>query len=327
MSPARPSDRPMRPRMTEHRPKPTGPVVAPTAVSLSVSLTELVSSMKPTYFPVVSPDTIRLVSLSSAAHKDPMFLTRTGDVTLIFGTGFTTIENVGTTYPSFPDMRLIDSEKDHLAGWVLLETGFDLVTFQMILEMLGFPFVYGSRDVIAYIRDNVKDIEFLDKCRFFELFSPGSDERKIAEFTLKNTSTGLSVSVGNKGYVDAVHMIDSTAILTSAYPVLSKKDDIYIFPSLDTTFVSGEILDILGAKIQKQTLKFTFDTFYVDAQSIGVAAGYALKDRAELSTNGVLTFVLEEDARARAILGHIFIDSRGFVHAHEMMSVHKQILK
>lgn len=29
----------------------------------------------------------------------------------------------------------------------------------------------------------------------------------------------------------------------------------------------------------------------------------------------------------RAIVGHIFIDSRGFVHSHEMMSVHKEVLK
>lgn len=54
--------------------------------------------------------------------------------------------------------------------------------------MLSFPFVYGTRDVIAYIRDNIKDTVFLEKCRFFELFSPDTDERKIAEFTLKNTT-------------------------------------------------------------------------------------------------------------------------------------------
>lgn len=41
----------------------------------------------------------------------------------------------------------------------------------------------------------------------------------------------------------------------------------------------------------------------------------------------MLTFTLEEDKRLRTIVGHIFIDSRGFVHAHEMMSVHKEILK
>lgn len=74
-------------------------------------------------------------------------------------------------------------------------------------------------------------------------------------------------------------------------------------------------------------MKFTFDTFYRDHHSIGILAGYTLKDRAELSANGVLTFVLEEDTRARAIVGHIFIDSRGFVHSYEMMSIHKDILK
>ncbi len=46
-----------------------------------------------------------------------------------------------------------------------------------------------------------------------------------------------------------------------------------------------------------------------------------------MAENGVLTFVVEEDMQARAIVGHIFIDSRGFVHSHEMMSVHKEILK
>lgn len=56
-------------------------------------------------------------------------------------------------------------------------------------------------------------------------------------------------------------------------------------------------------------------------------AGYTLPDREQLAENGVLTFTLEEDARARTIAGHIFIDSRGFVHAYEMMAVHKEILK
>lgn len=74
-------------------------------------------------------------------------------------------------------------------------------------------------------------------------------------------------------------------------------------------------------------MKFTFDTFYIDGQSIGVVAGYTLGDREQLAGSGVLTFTLEEDTRARTIAGHIFIDSRGFVHAYEMMVVHKEILK
>ena len=93
------------------------------------------------------------------------------------------------------------------------------------------------------------------------------------------------------------------------------------------TLVPGEIALIESSKITKNALKFTFDTFYRDANSIGVVAGYALKDRVELASSGVLTFVIEEDPRARAIVGHIFIDSRGFVHSYEMMSVHKEVLK
>ena len=72
----------------------------------------------------------------------------------------------------------------------------------------------------------------------------------------------------------------------------------------------GELGEITPSKITKHMLKFTFDTFYRDENSIGVVAGYTLKDRNELASSGVLTFVIEEDPRARAIVGHIFIDSR-----------------
>jgi hypothetical protein len=94
----------------------------PVPVSLAASLTTLIASMKPTYLPPISGDILRIVALSSSTYRDPLFLARTGDVTLIFGTGFSSIENAGNSYPSFPDMRLIESEKDHLAGWVLTES-------------------------------------------------------------------------------------------------------------------------------------------------------------------------------------------------------------
>ena len=93
------------------------------------------------------------------------------------------------------------------------------------------------------------------------------------------------------------------------------------------SFVTGEVLSLKSGKISRNAMKFTFDTFYVDGLSIGVVAGYALGDREQLAENGVLTFTLEEDSRVRTIAGHIFIDSRGFVHAYEMMYIHKEILK
>ena len=52
-----------------------------------------------------------------------------------------------------------------------------------------------------------------------------------------------------------------------------------------------------------------------------------ISDRKNLAESGVVTFTIEEDVRMRAISGHIFIDSRGFVHAHEMMKIHKEIIK
>lgn len=57
-------------------------------------------------------------------------------------------------------------------------------------------------------------------------------------------------------------------------------------------------------------MRFTFDVFYFDHESVGVRAGYIFSDRSLLSEGGVLVFTLREDPRIRAISGHIFIDSR-----------------
>lgn len=74
-------------------------------------------------------------------------------------------------------------------------------------------------------------------------------------------------------------------------------------------------------------MKFTFDTFYIDKNSVGTKSGYVLADRKNLSENGVVIFTLEEDEKFRTISGHIFIDSRGFVHSHEALRVHKELIK
>ena len=75
--------------------------------------------------------------------------------------------------------------------------GFDITSFQTTLEVLGFPHVYATRDVIAYIRENIKDLKFLDQCRFFELFSPGTSERKIGDFLIEEYEGGIMISLGS----------------------------------------------------------------------------------------------------------------------------------
>lgn len=90
-------------------------MIPPAQISLAMSLRTLVASMKSTYLPPISADLLRLVILSPHDVKDPLMLMRTGDTTLLVGTGFSSVENAGKVYPTFPDMRLIESEKDHLA--------------------------------------------------------------------------------------------------------------------------------------------------------------------------------------------------------------------
>ena len=206
----------------------------------------------------------------------------------------------------------------------MLDPDFSIEPFRMILEWLGFPHVYGSREVIAKIRDSIKDQDFLDRCRFFELFSPSTPERKIADITLSHTEAGVMIATGNASFIDGIH--GKNTVLSGAHALRQEQDSFLLGTSSDPIEV-GEIIELKKSLSTKHSLRFTFDTFFLDKNSVGLQAGYALKDRKELAENGVLTFVIEEDGTARAIVGHIFIDSRGFVHSHEMMSVHKEILK
>lgn len=316
---------------SEPRPQKTRPLVMPEPTSLAASLATIIDSMKPSYLPSFSDGIIRLVALSEPTHDDPLLLIRSDDISLLLGSGFWTLENAGKSYVTFPDMRLVSSEKDRLAGWILTKEGFDTTLFKTILEFLNFPFVYATRDVIAYIRNNINDQAFLEKCRFFEILSPGMSERKIAHFTIIPTSQGIVLQSNGKTFINTLHATQDAPIKwvnLNGILSLSKNEAGYIFSDQKSPYLQWDIIDVISSsKTAKQSLRFTFDTFYIDAQSIGIVAGYSLRDRMELAANGVLTFVLEEDVRTRAIVGHIFIDSRWFVHSYEMMSVHKEVLK
>ena len=103
----------------------------PLQISLATSLKNLVASMKPTYLPPISSDLLRLVMLSPHGGSDPLMLLRTGDTTLLIGTGFSSVENSGKVYPTFPDMRLIFSEKDRLRAWILTDASINVAMFEL----------------------------------------------------------------------------------------------------------------------------------------------------------------------------------------------------
>lgn len=93
-------------------------------------------------------------------------------------------------YPTFPDMRLAFSEKEHLSAWILTDESIDISPILSILPSLGFPPIYAPRSVITKFREEIKDITFLEKCRFFELFAGGISDRHIGTFELSVGSCG-----------------------------------------------------------------------------------------------------------------------------------------
>lgn len=48
-------------------------------------------------------------------------------------------------------------------------------------------------------------------------------------------------------------------------------------------------------------MKFTFDKFIIDGNSVGTVGGYVISDRGIMADSGVVIFSMEEDIRARTI--------------------------
>ncbi len=309
---------PEKPRMTDRPLRPAS--VTPDPINIP-TLTRLIDGMKSSFLPrEEDTSVVRLVSLSVHGTPDPLTLVTRDDTTILIGSGFGSMTRAGQNYHTFPDMRLIASEKTRLGAWILLDAHIDVRPFQTILPGIWFPPIYATRDIIAKFRNNITDTAFLSQCRFFELFTEGMTERSIGDIEFC-AGKSLILKSGETEVAFSQYPLGGAVVA----PELTMSSDGYMLAS--QLFTSGEILTLRGSKIEKHSMKFTFDTFFIDKNSVGVAAGYTLGDREQLAENGVLMFTLEEDTRARTIAGHIFIDSRGFVHAHEMMSVHKEVLK
>lgn len=313
-----------RPRLTPSY------IQEPAVIDNTPALSRLIAGMKASFLPrEEDTSVVRVVALSQQTNSDPLFLVRQDDTTVVVGSGFWTITRAWHTYPTFPDMRLIFSEKDRIRAWILTDASIDVSAFELILPTLGFPPIYATRDVIASFRNSIKNTEFLESCRFFELFADGTTSRRIGDIESIVADTAMTTSLGFRA--------GNTSFAFSHLPIVSSdlgasvnftfQNGTEMFSCNNESFVTGEVLSLKASNMVRNSMKFTFDTFFADGLSIGVVAGYALTDREQLSENGVLTFTLEEDVRARTIAGHIFIDSRGFVHAYEMMYIHKEIIK
>ena len=304
------------------------------ALSVS-SLDEMLHAMKKTFFPTTQDFQTRLVLLSDVKVLHPMSILRCGDATFLFHTGFSSIISHENVYQAFPDLRLAYSEKDRLQGWIIPEDDINVATFLAILPVLGYPPIYANRWLIAKIRSEILDETVLLKCRFFELFTPSSPERVIGDLRIEGyfseDTTHLVIHTPEVTILDMTSWEYSLKPLSSRWDIcIIKREESqfsYIYKWKDEICSPGNIImfDKHTSKIHE--LSFTLDVFYFDEKSVGLLAWYTLDDRKVLAKNWVLTFVIEEDHERRAIQGHIYIDSRWFLHAHEMMRIHKELVK
>lgn len=242
------------------------------------ALSRLIASMKPTFLPTGAEENLRIVPLSSATLQDGAFLIRAQETSLLFGTGFSYQMVNGIAYPTFPDMRIVASEKDRLAAWILTEDSIEVALIAQILPTLDFVPVYASRGLISKIRASLVGNPILERCRFFELFTGETSERKIGDIEIATLQVGgysyLSFRFGDTTIYDARKEV------TASLPKTPRTNDTIGLSITDGEFslsiasqgsihiFSGEIISLRPKKIEKHTLKFTFDTFYIDKQSI-----------------------------------------------------------
>jgi hypothetical protein len=139
---------------------------------------------------------VRIVALSAHDSRDPLFMIRSDETTVLMGSGFGSISRSGREYQTFPDMRLIFSEKDRIRAWILTDTSIDVARFELILPTLGFPPIYGTREVIAAFRNSITNTVFLESCRFFELFADGSESRRIGDIECITADVDLTPHLG-----------------------------------------------------------------------------------------------------------------------------------
>ena len=143
-------------------------------------------------------------------------------------------------------MRLIFSEKDRIRAWILTDTSIDVARFELILPTLGFPPIYATREVIAIFRNSITNTTFLESCRFFELFSGGTETRRIGDIECVTADVDLTPHLGFRAggsVVAFAHIpLASSDLGITASTVIAPTS---VGFSIGTdTFVTGEVLSL-----------------------------------------------------------------------------------
>ena len=242
------AEAPSRPAR-EYTPRPPRAPVStePAVLDTTPALTRLIAGMKSSFLPR-EEDTMsmRIVALSHHDSTDPLFMIRSDDTTVLMGSGFGSISRSGREYRTFPDMRLIFSEKDRIRAWILTDASIDVARFELILPTLGFPPIYATREVIASFRNSITNTAFLESCRFFELFADGTSTRRIGDIECITADVDLTSHLGlrsGNSTVAFAHIALASADLgTSVSAVITPTALGFSIGS--EPFITGEVLSL-----------------------------------------------------------------------------------
>ena len=197
------------------RPTPSHvPEVAP-----KLPLEKLIDGMKSSFLPKEEdPSVMRMVILSEQKAEDPLMMFSLFDATILLGSGFGKVTRAGKVYSTFPDMRLLSSEKAKIQGWILPNENIEIDPFFHILPALDFPPIYASRNTITKFRNSIKDQAFLEKCRFFEVLPQGQSTRLIGDFEFSLVDNALAL--GFRG----TKFVFSSSASGGSIPIFSTND-------------------------------------------------------------------------------------------------------
>jgi hypothetical protein len=202
----------------------------------TLPLVRLIQGMKSSFLPQCeNTQAIRMVPLSPADAHDPLFLVRRDDSTILIGSGFSQIHRAGKDYATFPDMRLLFSEKERIHAWILVDHTIDITPFLTILPGLGFPPLYATREIIAKFRNSITDQKFIDSCRFFEIFTDDMSERRIGDIVVAVSNGPISPLLSLK--IGSEYMVFASLSVDHLYP--KSHTDKYVLNSREQSWDIG----------------------------------------------------------------------------------------
>lgn len=152
------------------------------------------------------------------------------------------------------------------------------------------------------------------------------------------TKDGLDTYVSGHGakeeqkiMLDLIHPRNFMPIHGELFMRVAHKKTVMTVGFLDKNIFltdNGSILDIdQNGNITKNKFRLILEEIIVDGHGIGIATSHVIEARAQMMKSWVVTIIFKADEKTKTLLGHLKLETRGFVYLDEVRMVHKMIIK